>query len=655
MFSNASRTFTRFINSCINTKLLSSPQQILQQYWQHKEFRGNQAAIIDAVLNKKDVLALLPTGGGKSICFQVPAMLMDGVCLVISPLIALMKDQVEHLIHKGISAVSLHGGLLKEEVEDVLEAVVEGQYKFLYVSPERLISSLFKAYLAQMTVCLIAVDEAHCVSQWGYDFRKPYLLIADIRYELKKVPMIALTASATPVVQEDIIDKLKLWNVAIFRQSFQRDNLSYSAFMVESKINKAIDILHKVAGSSIIYCNSRNNTKEVAHLLKLQNISADYYHAGLSQEERTLRQENWIENMTRVMVCTNAFGMGIDKPDVRTVIHLAVPDCLESYYQEAGRAGRDGNKSYAVLIYDTYDVKRMSILADWRFPPFDEIKNVYQSLANFMHIPVGSGKGIFYDFDIQLFSSTFHIKTGLAISVLNILEQEGHLCFEENVFLPTRVMFTATKSELEDFENARPLLDPLVKCLLRSYSGIYDHLVDISEKQIANKLRISIEDLHDKLAYLRSFGIIRYLPQKETPQIHFILNRAPAAYLSINHETYLERKNAYQKRVDNMLGYLNLDKQCREQFISNYFGDKEAKPCGICDNCLTLKKKATTSNDVIAVQQQLLGYLQTGNPTVKGLLEYITLISEDKIWDVLQLLQDQNKIVIDDNGMITKK
>ncbi len=638
----------------INYKL-SSPQQILEKYWQHTSFRGNQLAIIDAVLNKKDVLALLPTGGGKSICFQVPAMMIEGVCIVISPLIALMKDQVENLVNKGIPAAFLHSGLSKEEVEDVLEAVVEGQYKFLYLSPERLESNLFKAYLLQIDCCLIAVDEAHCVSQWGYDFRKPYLRIADIRYQLKKVPMIALTASATPLVQEDIVDKLKLWNVAIFRQSFERDNLSYSVIKVDSKINKIVDILNKVAGSSIIYCNSRYHCKLVSEQLAQQKISADFYHAGLPQEERNIIQQNWIENKARAIVCTNAFGMGIDKPDVRTVIHYTIPDCLESCYQEAGRAGRDGEKSYAVLLMDEKDTERLQSMADWRFPTFESIKKVYQALADFLHIPVGSGEGMFYDFDLQRFSNGFGIKAALAIAVLKVLEQEGHISYDESIFMPSKVMFTATKSQLEEFENARPQLNPVVKCLLRNYGGIHDQYVAISLKHIAHKLRTTDADVQEKLMYLQSFGIIRYFPQKETPQIHFILNRAPAEYLNINHEAYLERKKAYQKRVDKILAYLNLDNQCRGQFIANYFGDNEAKPCGICDNCLKLKKKVTSVNDVVAIQQQLFDYLKSGNPSVKGLLESISLISKDKIWEVLKLLQDQGKIIIDDRGMITKR
>ena len=634
---------------------MSSPQQILKKYWQHNDFRGNQAEIIDAVLKKRDVLALLPTGGGKSICFQVHAMLMDGVCIVISPLIALMKDQVENLINKGIPAVFLHGGLTQTEVQDVLEEVIAGEYKFLYLSPERLETNLFRAYLIQLNCCLIAVDEAHCVSQWGYDFRQPYLRIANIKYELKQVPMIALTASATPLVQEDIVDKLKLRNAVVFRQSFERANLSYSAFAVDSKINKAAEILKNVPGCSIIYCRSRNQTREIANLLQLQNIAADYYHAGLSQEERNSKQQAWVNNKIRVIVCTNAFGMGIDKPDVRTVMHFDVPDCVESYYQEAGRAGRDGKKSYAVLLYDDYEIVKLEAMPDVRFPSFDEIKKVYQALADYLNIPVGSGEGMFYDFDISTFAKNFKFKTQLVLATLGVLQQEGHLAFNENVFLPTRVMFTAQKAVLEDFEFAHPQLDIVVKCLLRSYAGVYDNYTSISEKQIARKLRMTEAMVEEKLIQLRSFGIINFFPRKETPQIQLLLNRAPANYLIINHQAYAERKRLYKERVDKMLAYISLINQCRGQFIAFYFGDKDSKPCGICDTCLNKKKKNTSTNEVDTIQTAVFDYLQTGSQSVKGLLESVRLLSTDKVWEVLQLLQDQSKIVIDDNGMITKR
>jgi len=634
---------------------MQSALQILEQYWQHKAFRGQQEAIIEAVVEGKDCLALLPTGGGKSICFQVPTMLMDGMCLVISPLIALMKDQVENLQKRGINALSIHSGLSFYEVKRTLEEAATGDFKFLYLSPERLETSLFKEYLPALDICLIAVDEAHCISQWGYDFRPSYLKIERLRNELPNVPIIALTASATPLVQDDILSKLFIKNKLVFKQSFEKPNLSYSAFKVDAKINKAIEILTNVQGSSIVYCRNRRQTKNIAHLLSLQNISADFYHAGLPQEERNQKQQNWLQNKTRVIVCTNAFGMGIDKPDVRTVVHYDVPDCLENYYQEAGRAGRDGHKAYAVLLYTSKDVNELKALPDMRFPVMYDIKKVYQALADFMHIPVGSGEGIYYDFDLLSFINNFKLDAFLVTATLKVLEQEGHLSFNESVFLPSKVQFTAPKDVLNNFEESHPNLDTIIKGLLRSYEGIYDNIVSINEKQLAKITRLDINVVKAQLQQLQAYGIIQYLPQKETPQIHFILNRAPAQYLIIDQAAYGKRKQLYQERIDTMLQYIHLTNQCRSQFISAYFGDKEVKNCGICDVCLSKKSKALSAEEFANIQQKIFDYLQTGTTTVKALLQHLKAINKEKIWAVLQFLQDEQQIAIDEtNGDITK-
>ncbi len=631
-----------------------SPQQILIQYWQHTSFRGKQEEIINAVIEGKDCLALLPTGGGKSICFQVPAMLKDGLCLVISPLIALMKDQVENLQKRGIPALLLHSGLTYKEVQDTLQTAASGDYKFLYLSPERLETRLFNEYVHSLNITLIAIDEAHCISQWGYDFRPSYLRIAKLRNELPTVPIIALTASATPLVQDDIVSQLQLKNASVFKQSFEKPNLSYSVFKVDSKINKTIDILNSVQGCSIVYCRNRKQTKNIAHLLSLQNISADFYHAGLLQEERNAKQQSWIQNQTRVIVCTNAFGMGIDKPDVRTVIHYDVPDCLENYYQEAGRAGRDGKKAYAVLLYNTEDVDGLKALPDIRFPVMYYIRKVYQSLADFLHVAVGAGEGMYYDFDITAFIKNFQLDIFLVMAVLKVLEQEGHLAFNESVFLPSKVMFTAPKNILEDFEISQPKLEPVIKGLLRSYSGIYDNLVSINEKQLARIIRNKEEVVKEQLQQLQAFGVIEYLPQKETPQIHFVLNRAPAQYLNINHKAYLERKELYQQRIDKMLAYINLDKECRSSFISAYFGDEEVKPCGICDVCLKRKATTLTPDEFKLIQEKIYESLTAETIAVKDLLQLLRSFNRDKLWKVLQFLQDEKKIAIDEKGMIKR-
>ncbi len=627
---------------------------ILKQFWGYNSFRGQQEKIIQSVLDGKDTLALLPTGGGKSICFQVPALMKDGLCLVISPLIALMKDQVENLQKRGIPALSLHSGLTFYEVKKTLQAASSGDYKFLYLSPERLETNLFKEYLHSLNINLIAVDEAHCVSQWGYDFRPPYLRIAKLREELPNIPMLALTASATPIVQTDIVEKLKFIQPAIFQQSFERNNLSYSVFKVDSKINKAIEIVNNVKGSGIVYCRNRKQTKNVAHLLSLQNISADFYHAGLTQEERSNKQNAWINNQTKIMVCTNAFGMGIDKPDVRTVIHYDVPDCLENYYQEAGRAGRDGKKSYAVLLYQTQDVIELEGLPDLRFPSVAEIKKVYQSIADYLQIPVGLGEGNYYDFDLIDFSNKFKLDLFLIINVLKVLEQEGHLTFSENIFLPSQVKFTADKNALNDVEKMYPQVDAVMKCLLRTYEGIYDNRVSVNEKQMAKLSRLPYEKIYADLEQLNNMHFIEYWPQKETPQIHFLYNRASAQSLHINHDAYFERKKLYAARVETMLKYVQANIECRSKLIAIYFGDAAATDCGICDNCLHKKAVALKEAEFKKIEQLVYQHIADDGIAINNLLQHLKEFKKDNVWQVIQFLQSEKKIKVDDSGKTRK-
>lgn len=633
---------------------MTTPLSILQQYWKHPHFRPMQEEIIQSLLEGNDTLALLPTGGGKSICYQVPALMMDGLCLVISPLIALMQDQVNSLEQRGIPAVALHGGMAYYEVKKILQQATHGDFTFLYLSPERLETALFKEYLPALHVSLIVVDEAHCVSQWGYDFRPPYLRIAQLREELPGVPLIAVTASATPVVQEDILVQLKLQHPKVFRQSFERPNISYSCFCIDSKINKLQDILNNVPGSSIVYCSSRKQTKELAYLLNLQNIQADYYHAGLSQELRTQKQEAWIQNRVRVMVCTNAFGMGIDKADVRSVIHYDIPDCLENYYQEAGRAGRDGKKSYAVLIYQEGSLGDLKILPGKRFPPVPEIKRVYQALADYLQIPVGVGEGQYFDFDLLEFVKNFKLESMLVINTLKVLEQEGHISFSESIFLPSQVNFHTTREAIEQFEHSHPETENLVRCLLRTYEGIFDNRVSVHEKQLAWLCRLPIEEVQKQLLRLQSFGIIEYLPQKDTPQIHFLLNRAPAQYLQINQDRYLERKQQFTERVAQMIRYLLLPEQCRSRYIANYFGDTESKDCGNCDNCLTRKRKAISPEEFLQIEREIKQNAQPGIPA-GILIKQLGQFSKEKIWTVLEFLQAEEMIRIDEQEIIHLK
>ncbi len=632
---------------------MSYPVDVLKQFWKHDSFRPMQEEIIQSVLDGKDTLALLPTGGGKSICFQVPAMMMDGMCLVISPLIALMRDQVEHLLDKGIPAASLNSGMNHSEVRTTLQKASRGDYKFLYLSPERLESALFREYLSALDISLIAVDEAHCISQWGYDFRPPYLRIASLRQELREVSVIALSASATEKVQADIIAKLQFKKHNIFRQSFERPALSYSSFSVESKMNKLISVLKNVSGSSIVYCNSRKLTKEVSQLLQLQGFSADFYHAGLSQEERTKKQNSWISNDIRIMVCTNAFGMGIDKAAVRSVIHYTIPDCLENYYQEAGRAGRDGKKSFAVLLYQHDDVLQLQNLPDKRYPPIPVIQSVYQSLADFFQLPVGTGEGGYFDFDIKAFTARFKLDMVTVINALKVLEQEGHISFAENIFLPSQVIFTTDKETLYQFETAHPGLELVLRSLLRSYEGIFDNRVSIFESQLSKMTRLNIDEVKNKLLQLMAFGIIEYLPQKETPQIHYLFNRAPAKHLHIDQDAYINRKKQYAERVNTMILYLQQTDTCRSRFIGSYFGDTALKDCGVCDNCLNKKKKQLTADEFASIEKSVQNLISKEYNTVPLLLQQLQAFPKDKIWTVLEFLQSEDRLQIDETGRIS--
>lgn len=628
---------------------------ILKQYWGFDSFRPLQEDIIKTVLAGKDTLALLPTGGGKSVCYQVPAMATEGTCLVISPLIALMKDQVENLRKKGITAYSIFSGMTRKEVMNVLKVVTESNCKFLYVSPERLETNLFKEYLPGMGISLIAVDEAHCISQWGYDFRPPYLRIAALRDELPHVPVLALTASATPDVQKDICEKLAFHNPQIFRQSFERPNLSYSVFKVDSKVNKIIEILQKVPGTGIIYCRSRKRTKEISELLQLQHISADYYHAGLPQEERSRKQEQWIQNKIRVIVCTNAFGMGIDKPDVRSVIHADVPDCLENYYQEAGRAGRDGKTSYAVLLFDENGLAELELSASQRFPSIEDIRAVYQAVANYLQLPTGGGDGQYYDFDIADFLRKFKLQSHTTLYSLKALEQDGWMAFNEQVFLSSSVRFTTDKNYLQHFERSHPGLEPLIKTLLRAYEGIYDQPVAVSEKFIGGLLKADAADVKKQLLELHHSGVIDYQPQKDSPQILLLRGRIKAEDITINIPAFNQRKERYLQRVMEMIRYVNEITECRSRIIGVYFGDKHIKTCGICDNCLRQKVASLSKEEFDRLHQLVINLVKQESLPVKELLLKLNGVKKEKAWKVIEFLQAEHKIEMDANGYIHLK
>jgi ATP-dependent DNA helicase RecQ len=629
--------------------------EILNQYWGFKSFRPLQEEIISSVLEGKDSLALMPTGGGKSLCYQIPGLTKQGLCLVISPLIALMKDQIQQLRRKNITAFAIYSGMSRKEVINTLKVAGDSNCKFLYVSPERLETNLFKEYLPGLNINLVAVDEAHCISQWGYDFRPSYLRIAALRQELAGIPILALTASATLEVQDDICEKLEFKEKNIFRQSFERPNLSYSVFSVDSKINKIIEILKNVPGSSIVYCKTRKRTKEISELLQMQNITSNYYHAGLTSEDRIIRQDEWINNKSRVIICTNAFGMGIDKPDVRTVIHADMPDCLENYYQEAGRAGRDGSRSYAVLLQDESDLHELEQLPTERFPLLEEIRNVYQSIANYLQIPTGEGAGNYYDFDISDFLRKFKLNSNTVVYGLKALEQEGWLAFNEVVFRQSTVRFTTDKDYLYEFERSNPTLEEVIKSLLRVYEGIFDYPATISETVLSGLLRIPAEEIKKQLLQLDQAGIIDYEQQKEGPQLLILRARIKKEDLQINMRSYELRKEKFSRRCRKMIAYAREKRICRSQFIGKYFGDIALKPCGVCDNCLRMKAVSLSKEEFESLNHRILNTVKYEPLHTRDLLVKLSGIKKEKAWKVLEFLQSENKIDVDDKGWVKLK
>ncbi|MEO8415391.1 MAG: ATP-dependent DNA helicase RecQ [Ginsengibacter sp.] len=635
---------------------MKSPVEILKRYWGYDAFRPLQEEIINSVLAGNDTLALMPTGGGKSICFQVPTMMQEGFCLVVSPLIALMKDQVANLKKKEIPALSIYSGMSYTEVKKTIENAAYGNFKFLYVSPERLETGLFLEYLPLMNINLVAVDEAHCVSQWGYDFRPSYLRIAAIRKLLHEVPLLALTASATLEVQNDICDKLDFNSKQnLYRQSFERSNLSYSVFNPSSKQNKLIDILKKVPGSGIVYCKSRKRTREIEELLKLNGINAVHYHAGLTNEVRSARQEDWIHDKIRIIASTNAFGMGIDKPDVRTVIHYDVPDALENYYQEAGRAGRDEKKAFAVLFFNEQELTELKKQSAIRYPDMPTIKKIYSSLVNYFQLPSGNGEDLTFDFDMNDFVKKFKINAFTVNSVLKILEQEALISYSEQFFSPSTVVFTTEKAEMELFEKTYPKYDPVIKGLLRSYEGIFDFACAINEAQLANFISIKKEKLLLYLNEIKQLGIIDYTPQKEKPQIRFLQNRVNTADLAINQKNVIKRKHAFEKRLYAMMKYIRDQHTCRSKNMAAYFNDTGVKRCGVCDNCLREKNLTISKQEFEKIREGIENSIGTAPLHSKQLVNHLQGFNQHKMWKVLHFLLEENKISITEDGFIRLK
>ncbi len=617
---------------------------ILQQYWKHENFRPLQEDIIRSVLAGDDTLALLPTGGGKSICFQVPALAMPGICIVVSPLIALMKDQVENLKSKGIDAVAIVSGMGKREIDIALDNCVYGKVKFLYLSPERLLSELVRARVSYMKVNLIAVDEAHCISQWGYDFRPQYLHIADLRAIHPEVPILALTATATPQVCEDIVAKLEYKaGHQHFQASFQRSNLAYVVQHTEDKLGKLLSVVRGVKGSGIVYVRSRKETSAIAQFLIQHGISAGNYHAGLSMEERSLKQADWMENRTQVIVATNAFGMGIDKPDVKFVVHKDIPESLEAYYQEAGRGGRDGNKAYGILLYNESDRYAQERKMASSFPSVDEIKLVYHQLANQYQLAYGAGAGVSFDFDITAFCRRFNLDIIKALNALKFLEQDEYISFNESVYLPSRFRFIIGNEQLYSFQVANPGWDSFVKTLLRSYGGAFENYVPMREFDVAQRANLSVQRVIEGLKQLDDYNIISYLQQTDQPQITYLKPRLAASELYINQAYIAERKANYRNKILAVLTYAT-HKRCRSQMLLCYFGEDDAPRCGKCDICLEQKRKEQEENIHEIVADEVLRLVNMGPVSLPSLVSAIRKGDDRTKIDVIRTLLDAGRI-----------
>jgi len=564
---------------------LLKPVDILKEKWGHDAFRPLQEEIIQSVLDGKDTLALLPTGGGKSICFQVPALAKEGICIVVSPLIALMKDQVDNLKKRNINAIAIYSGMRYADIDRALDNCIYGNVKFLYLSPERLITDLARARIAQMKVNLIAVDEAHCISQWGYDFRPPYLEIADIRELHPKVPVLALTATATTQVVTDIQEKLNFSIPNLFQKSFERKNLTYVVLKEANKYKKLLEIVHNVKGTGIIYTRSRKQTKEVAEYLRRNNVRADFYHAGLNQPQRILKQEAWMNNRSRIMVCTNAFGMGIDKPDVRSVIHFDLPNSLEAYFQEAGRAGRDEQKAYCVLLYEDKDGEILRRSYENAFPPMKLIKQVYRALGSYFQLAVGAGVGRSFDFDIGAFIQRYNLKAIPTYNSLKILSQAGWLVLSETIFRPSSIRIKVNREVLYDYQLKQPKMDKVIKWVLRLYPASLNHFTAFQESKIINKVGGSKSDLTKALQKLVQDKIIDYEAQKDKPQLIYLKERVDADNLAIDMVLYNFRKKRYFENVNNAIEYAETPR-CRSRQLLKYFSEADAPLCGTCDVCI---------------------------------------------------------------------
>ena len=596
-----------------------TPVEILQEYWGYDSFRPKQEEIVSTALDGRDVLAILPTGGGKSVCFQVPAMLREGVAIVVTPLIALMKDQVQNLNDRGIKALCIHAGMGRREVELALNNAAYGDFKFLYVSPERLGTPLFKAYVQEMNISFIVVDEAHCISQWGYDFRPDYLQIGAIR-DIVDAPVIALTATATPEVAEDIMVKLRFEDKCLIKSGFERPNLSYIVRGCEDKLGQLLNICNTVDGTGIVYVRSRKKTEELAAFLKAEGVSASFYHAGLGPDSRSDRQEDWKKDKIRVMVCTNAFGMGIDKPDVRFVVHFDVPDSPEAYFQEAGRGGRDGKRSYAVLLWNATDVRRLRQIAAVSFPSLDYIEDIYHKIHIFYGIPYDTGAGRQLKFDLDEFCRHFKLQRQAAYYAIIYIERTGHWTLSEDVDISTKIQMCVDRNDLYDIELPEPKMAVLLEVLMRRYTGLFSYPVPIDEDYVASKIGESVPVLRQLLYKLSLEHVIKYIPNDHATVLFLHHERLRPKNVNLDPERYALLKDSSEGRMQKMIDYISEDDVCRSSYLLEYFGQSESDDCGTCDVCRASKAKSAKPSDLA---DEILRYVNgemAGNYTLEDIV-----------------------------------
>jgi ATP-dependent DNA helicase RecQ len=620
--------------------------QILKKYWNHDSFRPGQEKIIQSVLDKKDTLALLPTGGGKSICFQIPGLILEGICIVISPLIALMKDQVQNLNSKNIKAVAIYSGLSNSEIDIALDNCIYGGVKFLYISPERIQNKMFKERINKMNINLIAIDEAHCISEWGYDFRPNYLKIVSLK-EICKAPIIALTATATKKVIEDIQDKLEFKSSNVISNSFFRKELSYIVIETEDIPTKLLQILNKIKGSSIVYCKTRKETKITTKFLNQHGISAKFYHGGLNIKERDIIQQEWTQNHVRVMVATNAFGMGIDKPKVRSVIHQYIPQSIESYFQEAGRAGRDGKTAYAILLANHYQEKDLLKQIEVKYPEKDILKKTYQSLANYYGLAIGPVNSMKeYEFNIIDFCNKFNLEYLNAFNSLRILEKEELIKLNDDFSNPSKIHIKVNHSDLYQFQIANPSFDKIIKTLLRSYPGIFDNYVIIQENVLAKRLNIDIQKVNLLLKKLLELKLIDFIKQNSKPKIYFLENRIDVNKLYFNKQNLSQNKKRDLKKANSIIEYYKNKEICRSSFLLNYFNEKNTKNCGICDICLK-NGKEVSEKEFQLIKNEIKNMLELQSASLDDIILKVMNFDEEKIVKVIEFLLENEQLTID--------